>query len=1104
MIARKESRMIPTLHLHLLGDFLAVLGDSPLTTLSVPRQQSLLAYLVLHRDAPQDRSHLAFLLWPDSTEEQAHTNLRKLLYHLRQTFPEIDHFLHTNNRSVQWRAAQADVSWTLDIVQFEQALLRAEQAKTDHDTTARHQALELALGLYRGDLLPSCYDEWILPERDRLHQLFLQAAEDLLALLEQERDYPAAITVAQRLLRQDPLHEATSRQLMRLHALRGDRAAALRVYHSCVTALERELGTEPSAVTRLAYEALLQAGATSETPIGPLPARGTTAPLLGRKTEWLTLQEVWRKAASGHVQLVILSGEAGIGKTRLAEEMLAWVGRQGLSTANAHCYAAEGRLAYAPVTAWLRAEAVYSALAALDPLWLTEIARLVPEVLTTRPRLPHPTPMTEGWQRQRFFESLAHAVLKAQQPLLLLLDDLHWCDSETLEWLHYLLHFDRRARLLLIGTVRSEEALPGHPLLTFLGSLQREGMVTEIALGPLSTSETASLAEHVLGHQLDPAMNQALYAETEGNPLFVVEIARAGTLEGGIAGPSAPSAARALLTQSGSTLPSTVQSVLETRLAQLSPSAREVAHVAAVVGRAFSFPVLVQTSGQEEDRVMRGLDELWQRRIVREPGTATSESYDFSHEKLREQAYRSLSPVHRRFLHRRVAEALEAVYASDLERVSGQIAAHYERAGLPEQAIPYYQRAGAVARRIYAHGEALHALEQAAALLESCTAGPSHQNVPWETSAQVYEALGDVLTEVGRTAEATQAYQQAMNCVPEQEAIWQARLQRKTANTWNQISENPLESVLVNVRRAFQEAERLLTNAADPSNAAWRREWIRLHFAQIWPLRWSADEMTATIEKVQPVVEQYGTQEQRAFLFLAQETRDFIRNGYLGEMPEHKMAFWQATLTAIEQTGNKSALGGYRAAFGTALWGCGLLDEAASQLEMALHLSEEVGSTWLQTRCLTFLPFIYRRRGQVERIRNLLTQAQAIGAMRNNGVLIGQRAWVAWREGDLVEAETYGQASIEAFQVQQMASDLFQCFQWVGVWPLLGVALARRQIAEAIRYTGMLLDPTQQPPPGEIAALLEAAQAAWDGEKQEEARALLQQMAPLAEKMGYL
>lgn len=277
--------MVSTLHIHLLGDFLLVSGDTPVTTMSVPRIQSLLAYLVLHRTAPQNRSHLAFLLWPDSTEAQAHTNLRKLLYQLRQAFPDIDHFLHTDNHSLQWLPANADASWTLDILDVEQTLVQAKQAEQVEDTTGLRQALEQVMHLYRGDLLPSCYDEWILPERDYWRQVFLQTVEHLIALLEQEHDYDGALTAAQQLLRQDPLHEATYRQVMRLYALRGDRATALRVYHTCVTVLERELGIEPSEVTRAAYESLLLSGTSPKTLTGPLTSRGTEAPLLGRKEE---------------------------------------------------------------------------------------------------------------------------------------------------------------------------------------------------------------------------------------------------------------------------------------------------------------------------------------------------------------------------------------------------------------------------------------------------------------------------------------------------------------------------------------------------------------------------------------------------------------------------------------------------------------------------------------------------------------------------------------------------------------------------------------------------------------------------------------------------
>src|SRR5215469_7296530 len=188
-----EGNFMTTLHIRLLGDFLLALDDTPVTIVTIPRVQSLLAYLLLHRNTPQERSHLAFLLWPDSTEAQAHTNLRKLLYQLRQAFPDADHFLYADKHSLQWQTTPA-APWTLDVLDFEQALAQAERAKQVRDTNASRQALEQAMHLYRGDLLPSCYDEWILPERDRLRQLFLQAAERLVALLEQERDYDTAIT----------------------------------------------------------------------------------------------------------------------------------------------------------------------------------------------------------------------------------------------------------------------------------------------------------------------------------------------------------------------------------------------------------------------------------------------------------------------------------------------------------------------------------------------------------------------------------------------------------------------------------------------------------------------------------------------------------------------------------------------------------------------------------------------------------------------------------------------------------------------------------------------------------------------------------------------
>jgi len=686
------------LHIHLLGGFSLVSDETPITSVEWPRLQSLLTYLVLHRHSRQSRTHLASLLWPDSTETQAHTNLRTLLTRLRHALPNADTFLHTDRYGLQWQSQPPHASWTLDVLDFEQAVAHAEQAQ---EPRASRLALEEAVALYHGDLLPGCYDEWILPERDRLQQTFLKALERLIELQEEERDYDAAINTARHLLGNDPLHEATYRHLMSLYVSSGDPASALRIYYTCASILERELATEPSPATQEVYARLMQQSASS----APLAAAQTplvaAAPLVGRAHEWALLEKAWQHAVAGRPHFVLLSGEVGIGKTRLAEELLGWVERQGLSTASARCYAAEGEASYTPVAAWLRAESLRRSLWALAALWLTEVARVVPEILLERPDLPSPGPLTESWQYQRFRQALARAILGAHQPLLLLLDDLQWCDQETLAWLHYLLRFDPQAHCLLIATVRSEEVDSAHPLESVLASMRRAGQVSEIPLGPLDATNTSLLAGSIIRQDLGQEASATLYQETEGNPLFVVETVRMGLSgERGTIHRSTGKTPAA----SGATLPPTVQSVIAARLAQLSPLARELVSIAAVIGRAFTWSVLAQASRLDEEMLVRGLDELWRKRIVREQG---EDGYDFSHDKLRAVAYAGLSTARRRLLHRRVAETLEALYADGLDPVSGQIAAHLEQADRIEQAITYYRRAAEAARKLSANEEAL-------------------------------------------------------------------------------------------------------------------------------------------------------------------------------------------------------------------------------------------------------------------------------------------------------------------------------------------------------------------------------------------------------------
>lgn len=677
-----------SLRIHLLGSFRLLHGDRPVAGFDQGRLQELLAYLLLHRNSPVSRQHLAFLFWPDSTEEQARTNLRNLWHRLRRVLLDAHRFLTADELTVQWRG---DAPCWLDVALFEDCLHRA---RTATDGEQLHH-LEQAVAAYGGDLLPGSYSDWLLAWRDRLAQAYVAALERLATLYEERRDYRQAIGHTQALLRHDPLHEPAYARLMRLQALSDNRAAALHTYHTCATVLRRELDVEPGPATRELYEQLLTIKTQAVT-----PARTEAAiPLVGRETEWAQLLQTWRQAAH-HPRLLLICGEAGIGKTRLADTLAEWVGRQGIAALTAHCYAAGGELAYVPVVAWLRG----AARAPLADPWLRELARLLPEILVERPDLPPPEPLVEGWQRLRLFDALAQAVLTGHSAVLLVLDDVQWCDRDTLDWLHFLLTArpdqGRRPHLLVVATLRSEESETNSALSAWRAELARAGKLIEVELGPLSQDATLSLADRVADRPLDRALGPLLYQDSEGHPLFIVEMVRTGF--GQTHGTTATHTGT--MRAAGMALPDRVRQVLEARLAQLSPQTRGVLDLAAVVGRAFTFNVLAHATDLDEEILVGCLDECWRKRIIREQG---EDAYDFSHDKLRETVYAGLSRTRRRWLHGRVAQALEALHAGDLDTVSGQIAVHYEQAGKPQAAVAFYRQAATVAQHIYANSEAI-------------------------------------------------------------------------------------------------------------------------------------------------------------------------------------------------------------------------------------------------------------------------------------------------------------------------------------------------------------------------------------------------------------
>ncbi len=340
----------------LLGNLRISFGGRPVTAVNTNRLQSLIAYLVLHGDMPQPRERLAFMLWPASSESQARTNLRQLLYNLKRALPAECNLLVTDHFAVQWRP---DASCTIDAVDFRAAIAEAGSARVEKDRAREIQFLATAAQIYEDDLLPVLYDDWLTPLREDYRRAISEVLQRLATLFEEQKDYAKAIPYAERLVALDSLCEAHHQLLIRLHAANHDRASALRAYHQCMRVLRRELGVEPGAATQELFDRILkeEPGSSLSPPAKAVPQLQKARPLVGRTKEWHQLVSAWQAAVEDGPRVAIISGEPGIGKTRLADEFYQSCVQQGHAAARSRCYAGQGQVAYAPVAEWLRSDA---------------------------------------------------------------------------------------------------------------------------------------------------------------------------------------------------------------------------------------------------------------------------------------------------------------------------------------------------------------------------------------------------------------------------------------------------------------------------------------------------------------------------------------------------------------------------------------------------------------------------------------------------------------------------------------------------------------------------------------------------------------------------
>jgi len=643
----------------LFGSLKITLDGEDFSIIRGKKTALLLAYLMLAYDTPPSRRQIAFHFWPDSTEKQALSNLRKLLHDLRESVPRIDCYLQITHSSI---CLNRELPFYSDVREFEQAA---------HGTTVYE--LRRAEELYRGELLPGYGEEWLEATRERLAQTYLNVLDKLVVILERQREYTSALFFSQKLLVQDPLREETYRTLMRLYALNKDMASVVQSYRKICDVLQAELGIAPSEETKDLYEIL------TKNRSGILKDLPSKVPLIGRVDEWETMLGAWKQIATGGNAMLLLKGEAGIGKSRLALEFKVCLDSLGVQTAFAGCYPSLRSLSYTPVTNWLR----NLPLPKLGSVWLSELARLLPELLERYPDLSKPSPIQEKWQVNQWYEAIERMLI-ASKPLMLLIDDIQWSDEESLQLLSYLIRSDSKAELLVVATMRTDEDA-GDAAKHILNELRTERKLIEIELAPLSREETKRLAAASVGAALANRHSSNLYAQTGGNPLFIVETLREWHSSG----------------DSGEfRLAQVAKSVIENRLNRLSMENRQLVSIFAAVGRPVSTEQLAMVMDVEEEAILERTEQLVQLKFLQE---TVGGKYSFTHDIVKEIAYKLNNTSRRRRCHRQIAEGLLAYHGDQLEAVAGEIAFHYELAGIEREAITYYEMAAIAAEKIYAN-----------------------------------------------------------------------------------------------------------------------------------------------------------------------------------------------------------------------------------------------------------------------------------------------------------------------------------------------------------------------------------------------------------------
>ncbi|MDQ6776625.1 MAG: AAA family ATPase [Actinomycetota bacterium] len=758
-------------------------GESLEHRLERRQARVLAALLVLRRERPMRREELIEAIWPEATWGQHEGALRVLLSAVRRVFGS-----EALTGRVELRLELPDDIW-IDTEQAAAEFAAAEQALRGGRVADGAAAAHAAAMLLAEPILAGETATWIEDARRELDDLAVSALELEAGAELQAGNARKGARAARELVTRAPYREGGHVLLMEALAAQGNTAEALLAYERLRQLLRDELGTTPSHTVSELHTRLL-AGDEPAAPGAPAPATaaapGTAAatptpatdtptlepprlplpvalapvegaPFVGREAELRELGEAWSKASAGVRRVTLIAGEPGIGKTSLVGELARRADADGGVVLYGRCDEDVG-FAFQPFVEALRAYVSACPAALLREQagrGAPELARLLPELTELIGDVTPPTRPDAALDQYLMFEAVVGflAAVAERAPVLLVLDDLHWAARPTLHLVRHLVRSPPDMAVCVVGTFRDTEIPTAahargtpHPLTEMLADLRREPGIERHALGGLSPENIEALLAAEIDGTLDPkrrSLARAVHEETEGNPFFVGEILR-HVAEAG----SETSSGRIDLEQLG--IPDGVREVVSRRLMRLSEDATRVLTVAAVVGPTVTLPLLerIADAGATPDTLLDALDEGVRARVLVESERLRGR-YAFAHALVRQAIYADLTAARRGRLHRQVGEALEVLYAGELEQHLHELAHHFAQAaaGEEDKAIGYLIRAGDQAQVKLAYEQALTHYRQAHELLETF-----HDDPHVRARVEVTISLGEAQLRAGYRA----------------------------------------------------------------------------------------------------------------------------------------------------------------------------------------------------------------------------------------------------------------------------------------------------------------------------------------------------------------